>query len=100
MTVILILYFEFKVKVIVTFKIHQGTRIKNIQIMTGIQFQVTYNPRHFNFIGNSGPLVTLVKNYEPIDYFKLFLLDEIIRLMIIETNRCSKNSKLTKNFKG
>ncbi|KAL4143907.1 hypothetical protein QTP88_006161 [Uroleucon formosanum] len=40
-----------------------------------------------NFIGNYGPLVILDEVSEPIDFFKLFLTDEIIQLMVIETNR-------------
>ncbi|KAL4101274.1 hypothetical protein QTP88_021294 [Uroleucon formosanum] len=43
--------------------------------------------KHFNFIGNYGPLVILDEVSEPIDFFKLFLTDEIIQLMVIETNR-------------
>uniref|UniRef100_A0A2S2Q1P2 Uncharacterized protein n=1 Tax=Sipha flava TaxID=143950 RepID=A0A2S2Q1P2_9HEMI len=43
--------------------------------------------KHFNFIGNSGPLVILDEGSGPIDFFKLFLTDEIIQLMVIETNR-------------
>jgi len=45
------------------------------------------NQKHFNFIGNSGPLVILDEGSGPIDFFKLFLTDEIIQLMVIETNR-------------
>lgn len=43
--------------------------------------------KHFNFIGNPGPAVILDEDSGPIDYFKLFLTDEIIQLMVIETNR-------------
>ncbi|CAI6355027.1 unnamed protein product [Macrosiphum euphorbiae] len=39
------------------------------------------NQKHFNFIGNSGPLVILDEGSGPIDFFKLFLTDEIIQLL-------------------
>lgn len=45
------------------------------------------NQKHFNFIGNSGPLVILDEGSGPIDFFKLFLTDKIIQLMVIGTNR-------------
>lgn len=91
-TVILIHYFELKVKVIVIFKIHQEMRIKTIQLLyfimfnpAGIQFQVII--KSILTTGNSGFLVILNEDNRPIDYFKLFLTDEIIQLMVIETNR-------------
>lgn len=45
------------------------------------------NQKNFNFMGNSGPLVILDEDMGPMDYFKLFCTDEIIQLMVIETNR-------------
>ncbi|XP_026819540.1 piggyBac transposable element-derived protein 4-like [Rhopalosiphum maidis] len=45
------------------------------------------NQKNFNFTGNSGPLVILDEDIGPMDYFKLFLTDNIIELMVIETNR-------------
>jgi len=45
------------------------------------------NQKNFNFTANSGPLVILDENIGPMNYFKLFFTDEIIELMVIETNR-------------
>jgi len=38
-------------------------------------------------MGNSGPLVIFDEDMGHMDYFKLFCADEIIELMVIETNR-------------
>lgn len=60
---------------------------------TSINNQSKWNPvtgtkqNNFNFTGNSGPLVILDEDIGPMDYFKLFFTDEIIELMVIETNR-------------
>lgn len=98
MTVILMRYFELKVKVI--FKIlkedegegededHSISEHNNVQPLQPTWNTVSGNyQKHFNFIGNSGPLVILNEGSGPIDFFKLFLIDEIIQLMVIETKR-------------
>lgn len=52
--------------------------------MTGIK------QKNFNFMGNSGLLVILDEDIEPIDYFELFFTDEVVEsLKQIETlNNC------------
>ncbi|XP_050061687.1 piggyBac transposable element-derived protein 5-like [Aphis gossypii] len=58
-----------------------NNRKSNWNIVTGT------NQKNFNLTGNSGPLVILDEDIGPMDYFKLFLTDNIIELMVIETNR-------------
>jgi len=45
------------------------------------------NQKHFNFSGASGPSVILDEFAKPINFFKLFLTNEIIQIIIDETNR-------------
>jgi hypothetical protein len=67
---------------------HSISEHNNVQPLQSTWNTVSGNyQKHFNFIGNSGPLVILDECSGPIDFFKLFLTDEIIQLMVIETNR-------------
>jgi hypothetical protein len=49
------------------------------------------NPKAYKFTKNAEPQFNLLPDTEPMDYFSLFLNDELLHNIVIESNRYARN---------